>query len=288
MLNPMLTKILSHHTILFLHLIKLISILKPTRTPNLKPIVNKQINGKLFQMIPLFHDKICTIFLHSWLNLNGHSLDHLETKKLGKRFKLTNSQLLNSLEADYAEFLRSRKSLEDFFDRQIIICRGDKKLFKIKVDKIYKIPIFIFQTTKNNTFLFGPDMTNLTSTNAIPCDLKIIMGFYGISKWPKNLSNFEPECGRSVSVYKVLKGKAYYDIESVSEIADIPLGLSKKQYYFIPNPKLIKGRYFCQKYPGHCLYNTQKVGNRDRHEKICSDDSIVSAKQVEKFIKNSF
>ena len=288
MLNPMLTKILSHHTILFLHLIKLILILKPTRTPNLKPIVNKQINGKLFQMIPLFHDKICTIFLHSWLNLNGHSLDHLETKKLGKRFKLTNSQLLNSLEADYAEFLRSRKSLEDFFDRQIIICRGDKKLFKIKVDKIYKIPIFIFQTTKNNTFLFGPDMTNLTSTNAIPCDLKIIMGFFGISKWPKNLSNFEPECGRSVSVYKVLKGKAYYDIESVSEIADIPLGLSKKQYYFIPNPKLIKGRYFCQKYPGHCLYNTQKVGNRDRHEKICSDDSIVSAKQVEKFIKNSF
>ena len=239
-------------------------------------------------MIPLTHDNICTIFLHSWLNLNGHSLDHLETKKLGKRFKLTNSQLLNSLEADYAEFLRSRKSLEDFFDRQIIICRGDKKLFKIKVDKIYKIPIFIFQTTKNNTFLFGPDMTNLTSTNAIPCDLKIIMGFYGISKWPKNLSNFEPECGRSVSVYKVLKGKAYYDIESVSEIADIPLGLSKKQYYFIPNPKLIKGRYFCQKYPGHCLYNTQKVGNRDRHEKICSDDSIVSAKQVEKFIKNSF
>ena len=102
------------------------------------------------------------------------------------------------------------------------------------------------------------------------------------------MSNFEPECGRSVSVYKVLKGKAYYDIESVSEIADIPLGLSKKQYYFIPNPKLIKGRYFCQKYPGHCLYNTQKINHRDRHEKICSDDSIVSAKQVEKFIKNSF
>ena len=232
-------------------------------------------------MIPLTHDNICTIFLHSWLNLNGHSLDHLETKKLGKRFVLTNPQIINSLEASYIQFLQSNKTLEDFFDRQIIICRGyNKKLFKIKDDKIYKTPIFIFQTTQHNTFLFGPGLSNLTSTNAIPCDLKIIMGLFGISKWPKDLSKFEPECGRSVSVYKVLKGKAYFDIESVSEIADIPLGMSKKQYFFIPNPKLIKGRYFCQKYPGHCLYNTPRKDNRDKHQKVCSDDSIVSAKQV--------
>ena len=235
-------------------------------------------------MIPLKQDGICTVFLHSWLNLNGYSLDQLQPYLAKSRwsYSIKNPEIADRIKADFLRFQESGQSLDDFFDRQIIIARGyNKKLFKIKVDKIDRIPIFLFQTTKHNTLLFGADQTNLTSTNAIPCDLKIIMNFYGISKWPKDLSNFEPECGRTVSVYKVLKGKAYYDIESASEIADIPIGLFKKQFYFIPNPKLIKGRYFCQKYPDVCQYNTPKISNRDRHVKVCTDDSIITAKQVQ-------
>ena len=231
-------------------------------------------------MIPLLHDNICTIFLHSWLQINGFSLDRLELKKLGKKYNLTNPIIIRNLEYSYIEFLQSGKSLDEFFDRQIIICRGSNKLFKITTESIDRTPVFIFQTTKHNTYLFGPDMSNLTSTNAIPCDLKIIMNMYGISKWPKNLNVFEPECGRTVSLYKVLNGKALFDIESGLEIAEIPIGLYKKQYFFIPNPKLIKGRYFCRKYPDQCLFNTVKISDRDRHEKTCSNDSIISAKQV--------
>ena len=231
-------------------------------------------------MIPLLHDNICTIFLHSWLQINGFSLDRLELKKLGKKYNLSNPIIIKNLEYSYIEFLQSGKSLDEFFDRQIIICRGSNKLFKITVDIINRTPVFIFQTSKNNTYLFGPDMSNLTSTNAIPCDLKIIMNMYGISKWPKNLNVFEPECGRTVSLYKVLNGKALFDIESGLEIAEIPIGLYKKQYFFIPNPKLIKGRYFCRKYPDECLYNSTRSNNRDQHEQICSNDSIITAKQV--------
>ena len=232
-------------------------------------------------MIPLLHDNICSIFLHSWLQINGFSLDRLELKKLGKKYHLTNPIVINNLEYSYIEYLQSGKSLDEYFDRQIIICRGyNKQLFKITVESIDKTPIFIYQTTQKNTYLFGPNMSNLTSTNAIPCDLKIIMTMYGISKWPKNLTVFEPECGRTVSTYKVLNGKAFFDIESGLEIADIPIGLYKKQYYFIPNPKLIKGRYFCRKYPDQCLLNTTRQNDRDKHEQICSNDSIITAKQV--------
>ena len=232
-------------------------------------------------MIPLLHDNICTIFLHSWLQINGFSLDRLELKKFGKKYNLANPIIISNLEYSYIEYLQSGKSLDDFFDRQIIICRGyNKKLFKITTESIDRTPVFIFQTTQKNTYLFGPDMSNLTSTNAIPCDLKIIMNMNGITKWPKNLNVFEPECGRTVSIYKVLNGKALFDIESGLEIADIPIGLYKKQHYFIPNPKLIKGRYFCRKYPDQCLFNTCKLMNRDRHENTCSNDSIISAKQV--------
>ena len=235
-------------------------------------------------MIALVHDSICTIFLHSWLNRNEYSLDHLRPylKKTRWSYSIQNTSITDKIKLDYSRFQTSGQSLDDFFDRQIIICRGynSKKLFKITVDQIERMPIFIYQTANNFTYLFGLNMNNLTSTNAIPCDLKIIMSLYGLSKWPKDLSDFEPECGRTVAVYKVLKGKAYYDIETVSELADIPIGFFKKQYYFIPNAKLIKGRYFCQKYPDQCLFNSCKLMNRDRHEKTCSNDSIITAKQV--------
>ena len=234
-------------------------------------------------MIPLKQDNVCTIFLHSWLNYHEYTLSSLEPflKKLGHIYVINDPLIVNPIKESYLQYLQCGKLLEDFFDRQIIICRGyNKKLFKIKVDRIERIPIFLYQTTQKNTFLFGPTQSNLTSTNAIPCDLKIIMGFYGISKWPKDLRDFEPECGRTVSVYKVLKGKAYYDIESVNELADIPIGKFKKQFYLIPNPKLVKGRFFCQKYPDQCHYNSPRMDNRDKHEKNCSDDSIISAKQV--------
>ena len=234
-------------------------------------------------MIPLLHDNICTIFLHSWLNRNGYSLDQLEPHLVKSRWSyfIKNTIITDKLEQDYSRYRMSGQTLDDFFERQIIICRGyNKKLFKFKVDKIERIPIFIYQTTSHNTYLYGPDMSNLTSTNAIPCDLKIIMGIYGLSKWPKDVSDFEPECGRTVALYKVLNGKAYYDIETVSELADIPIGFLKKQYFFIPNAKLIKGRYFCQKYPDQCLFHTTKISDRGRHEKTCSNDSIITAKQV--------
>ena len=82
-------------------------------------------------MIPLLHDGICTIFLHSWLQINGFSLDRLELKKLGKKYNLANPIIISNLEYSYIEYLQSGKSLDDFFDRQIIICRGyNKKLFK--------------------------------------------------------------------------------------------------------------------------------------------------------------
>ena len=234
-------------------------------------------------MIPLKQDGICTIFLHSWLNVNGYSFDQLQPYLAKSRwsYSIKNPEITDRIEADFSRFHESRQSLDDFFDRQIIIARGyNKKLFKIKVDQIDRIPIFIYQTTKHNTFIFGPDLSNLTSTNAIPCGLGIIMSIYGISKWPKDLSDFEPECGRTVSVYKVLNGKAYFDIESVTELADIPIGKWQNQYFYIPNQKIIKGRYFCQKYPDKCHYNSTRSNRRNEHEKICFDDSITSAKQV--------
>ena len=234
-------------------------------------------------MIPLVYDGIDTIFLHSWLNLKGILLAQLTPylKKTRWSYNLTDKSMIFQVQQDYDSFLSSGKTLESFFQRDIIICRGyNKTKFKISVEKIQQIPIFIFQTTKNNTFLYGPGFDNITATKAIACDLQLILSIYGVTELPKDITQFQPKCGKTVSVYKVINGRAFYDIESVCESPDIPIGKDKHTFYFIPDQKIIRGRYFCHKYPGQCLFNSPQLANRDRHEKICSDKSILTSKQV--------
>ena len=234
-------------------------------------------------MIPLVCDGIDTIFLHSWLNLKGISLAQL-TPCLNKTrwsYKLADKSLTSQVKNEFATFLSSGKTMESFFQRDIIICRGyNKTNFKMTVEKIQQMPIFIFQTTQKNTFLYGPGFDNITATKAIPCDLKLLLSIYGVTESPKDITQFQPKCGKTVSVYKVINGKAFYDIESVCESPDIPIGKDRHTFYFIPDQKIIRGRYFCQKYPGQCLYNTPQIANRDKHEKTCSDKSILTSKQV--------
>ena len=234
-------------------------------------------------MIPLVYDGIDTIFLHSWLNLKGILLAQLTPylKKTRWSYNLADQSIISQVQQDYDSFLSSGKTLESYFARDIIICRGyNKTKFKMNVDRIRQLPLFIFQTTKHNTFLYGPGLNNITATKAIPCDLKLILSIYGVTELPKDITQFQPKCGKTVSVYKVLNGKAFYDIESVCESPDIPIGKDKHIFYFIPDQKIIRGRYFCQKYPGQCLYNTPQIANRDKHEKLCSDKSILTSKQV--------
>ena len=72
-------------------------------------------------MIPLLHDNICTIFLHSWLNRNGYSLDQLESHLVKSRwsYSIKNTFITDKLEKDYLRYQKSGQTLDDFFDRQI-------------------------------------------------------------------------------------------------------------------------------------------------------------------------
>ena len=242
-------------------------------------------------MIPLVFDGIDTIFLHAWLNIKGLSLDQLtpHLKKIRWSYIITDESLVSLIKNDYATFLSSGKTMDSYFQRDVIICRGYKNSkFKIVAEKLQQKPVFIFQTANNNTFLFGAGLDNLTSTKAILCDLNLILSIYGITESPKDITQFQPKCGKTVSVYKIIDGKAFYDIESVCESPDIPIGKNKRSYFFIPDKKIIRARYFCQKFPGQCLYNTPKVGDRDKHEKICTDTSILSSKQVSGIANTSY
>ena len=235
-------------------------------------------------MIVLSHDGIDTVFLHSWLNYKGIFLEKLRPCliKRNKKFVITNTGLLEHLFEDYSSFQKSGKSIDNFFDRQIIIAKGNKNNFKLTVDIIERRPIFIFQN-KDKNFLFGPGVSELKSTKAIPCPLEIIFDIYGLEGKPKNLSLFQPKCGRTLAVFKVLNGKAFMDIESVCANPDIPVGHSDKSYYFIPSVNLIQKRYFCRKYPDQCHHYSVREADRDKHEHSCTNVTIIKSKQVNSY-----
>ena len=232
-------------------------------------------------MIVLSHDDIDTAFLHTWLNYRGIFLDKLQSCliKRNRKFFITDSQLLACIFSDYDRFQKSGKTIDDFFDRQVIIAKGNKKNFKLNVDKIVRKPIFLFQNTKNN-FLYGVDSKELTSTKVIPCPLEIIFNIYGLQERPKNLSLFQPKCGRTFAVFKVLNGKAFVDIDSAYATPDIPVGHFEKSFFFIPSEKLIQKRYFCRKFPDQCHYYSKYEQHRNQHENICSNETIIKSKQV--------
>ena len=232
-------------------------------------------------MIVLTHDGIDTVFLHTWLNYKGIFLDKLAPYliKRNKKFLITDNRLLECILSDYIRFKKSKIVIDDFFDRQIIIARGNKKNFKLNIDRIVRKPIFLFQNTKHN-FLFGVCLKELSSTKVIPCPLDILFDIYGLQERPKNLSLFQPKCGRKFAVLKVLKDKAFVDIDSAYATPDIPIGHNQKSFFFIPSEKLIQKRYFCRKFPDQCHYYSKHEQHRSQHEKICTNETIIKSKQV--------
>ena len=232
-------------------------------------------------MLVLSHDGIDTVFLHTWLNYRGLSLDKLAPCliKRNRKFQISDNRLLESIFGDYIRFKKSKISIDDFFDRQIIIARGNKKNFKLTVDRIVRQPIFIFQN-KHKNFVFGVNLKELSSTKVIPCPLEVLFDIYGLQERPKNLSLFQPKCGRTFSVLKVLKDKAFVDIDSAYAAPDIPIGHNQKTFYFIPTEKLIQKRFFCRKFPDQCHYVSKRDEDRKKHESICTNETIIKSKQV--------
>ena len=232
-------------------------------------------------MIVLSHDGIDTVFLHTWLNYKGIYLDKLAPCliKRNKKFLITDQRLLEHIFADYIRFQKSKLAIDNFFDRQIIIAKGNKNNFKLSIDRIVRKPIFLFQNTNTN-FLFGVSLKELTSTKVIPCPLEILFDIYGLQERPRNLSLFQPKCGRTFSVFKVLKDKAFVDIDSVYATPDIPIGHNQMTFFFIPSEKLIQKRYFCRKFPDQCHYYSKHEQNRSKHENICSNETDIKSKQV--------
>ena len=87
-----------------------------------------------------------------------------------------------------------------------------------------------------------------------------------------------------VNFYLLDKNKAYWAKqlpgfrESGNRIISIATHANK--FYWLPSSNLITQRLYCQKLPGKCLYWTDDKYDLEKHERICTDESIIRAKQV--------
>lgn len=235
-------------------------------------------------------------FLHIWIAVHKVRESELNLQSGGKgsgrggnfRENIGNVSLARRIKTDYNDFVAKDTDHETFFDRSIIIFKQSNSdtQYTTKIEKVTRIPVFIYKS--KSSFRLRPNNT-LKAWKPIEIPLKALFAFYNIHHDFKK-STID-EClalqvpnNVDVNFYLLDKNKAYWAKqlpgfrESGNRIISIATHANK--FYWLPSSNLITQRLYCQKLPGKCLYWTDDKYDLEKHERICTDESIIRAKQV--------
>ena len=234
-------------------------------------------------------------FLHVWLSVHRIKESELSLTLGGhgtgshKRQYIGNLSIARRIKNDYIEFRARNTDLENFFDRSIIEfkqIRSDRP-FTTRIETITRNPVFVFK--RQNVYCLQPN-TKLKAWKPIQMSLRAIFSIYDIQHdfnqdrlIDEAVALQEPN-DVDVNFYLLDNNKAYRSKslpgfrESGNRI--IHIAVHDNMFYWLPSSNLITQRFYCQKLPGKCLFWAERKLNVEEHEKICSDESIVRAKQV--------
>ena len=250
------------------------------------------------------HPSIDSLFLHVWLKVHKFQNDQLDLRtkksKNSVTYQITNETVLSLLETEFQDFQLKNCSVETYFDIDILFFKENaRKLFNpVKRTPMIR-PVIII--CKNRTGkIIDKKLSDLKSDSPIEMSIKSIFSIFEISEpvqlipnYQFNLNDLEEKYQVIVELYKKvgnmcqldydLPGIRYPNWEPKHRIRiavdnlDIP---HLPRFYWIPSDQLISKEYFCTKMPGICGYSTQHIGNLQRHEETCSDDTKIESKQV--------
>ena len=254
-----------------------------------------------FRMI--IKSEIDQLFLHAWLKVHKFEVDQLDLRSIKSRnhivYEITNSLVNTLLLNDYSDFQKSEKSVEDYFNVDILICKKNgRDTFGIKNTKPLTRRIIILFKTKNNKFDF--ESHPIVSKTPIEMSVESILSIYGIFEKVEilpfmefNASDLEDRHQVCLDLYRKVGDvcQLHYDLPGFRHPTWTPKHRIKiavdhteipylPKFYWIPCDNLISTEYFCTKMPRKCGYSTFHLGNLEKHEKVCSDQTIIKPKQV--------
>ena len=233
-------------------------------------------------------------FLHVWLSCHrikeselslgsgGHGRGSHKCKYIG------NKSLAHRIKTDYSDFVACGSDFENYFNRSVIEFKQNdiKYQYTTKIKSVKKNPVFIYKSQK--AYRLRPN-NKLKAWKPIQMPLEAIFSIYDIHHEFKDstidecLALQEPN-NVDVNFYLLDNDKAYWakSLPGFRESGNriINIATHNNKFYWLASSNLITDRMYCSKLPGKCLFWTSTKQNLACHEKTCTDQSIVRAKQV--------
>ena len=198
-------------------------------------------------------------------------------------FTFADPQDLAEAEHNFTSFQSSGKTLDEWFDREIIVCKGRNKTaetFVTNIKKVTRTPLFIgcvktkFHVVNIDEIVakYPIEMTarQLCQLNGIHSDFEELEDLY--SRYAISFRFLEVDknhCFETPSLPGMRPGG----------FKTILVGKSKNRTYWMPPTFKVSQRLRCTKYPGKCFYWTLDRFNLNRHTESCVDESKVICDQ---------
>ena len=256
----------------------------------------------------ILKSEIDSLFLHAWIKYHKITIDQLELKPAKQnsrvqKYKITSEVVLGQLQEDYSLFLQSKKSVEDFFNVDIITfkCNAQNNYFTSKTKCHDRRIIILCQKRMSSLYMLeGVSLAELNSTHPIEMSLKSILSIYDIQEPLNilpldelNIYGFEDRHQVCIDIYK-RNGNMCQKYWNIPGNRDPPWSPKHRvkvavdnldkpdppKLFWIPCDSLITKELFCTRLPGVCAYSTTLLQNLEKHELTCSDETVIESKQV--------
>ena len=236
------------------------------------------------QLLKIKDPKVENKFLQCYLQVENIKLEEMRLyEKAGVNY-IGNEKLLSEIREQYTKYKTAKNvKMEQFFDRQIIICnrsRGNDYIV-LNIKEISKTPIFLV-TNRHGAYFWGYKLSDFRAQKPIKMSADLIYGLYGMDGFLdlEDIPDF-------VNLYEVIKVKSSIipcitgDTPGESnEPNPILVGYNESGTYWVTHRDLVKTMYYCDKYPGKCAYQTVDSSNMKKHLECCTDKPILNCRQV--------
>ena len=251
----------------------------------------------------IIKSEIDTLFLHAWLKVHRLEVEQLDLISIKNRkqtlYEITNTFVNSALKSDFEDFQQCGKSVEDYFNIDLLICKQNGKgTYGVKTTKPLKRKVVVVFKTKANYYDF--ESHPIVVKAPIEMSLESILSIYNIDDKLRvlplmefNALELENRHQVCIDLYRKVGNmcQLHYDfpgfrapswtpkhrIKIAIDHLDIPY---LPKFYWIPNDSLISTEFFCTKLPRKCGYSTFELDHLKRHEASCSDQTKVFSKQV--------
>ena len=231
-------------------------------------------------------NQIDELFSVVWFSLNPVSV-----QSNGRVFTTANQVDHQRISRDYARYLTSGKTLEDFFDRQIIVCNYSnarapvQDLWTTSLKRVYNTPVFIGKQRQTRVSYHVIRLEDVSSKYPIQMSTKQLALLHGIETDFEDLLDLYDHHEIAFKFVDIKDGKCFVSNSlpgmRTGNFPEIVVGVKNDQTFWVPSTFTIQERFYCSKFPSKCTYFSTDQRNTNRHEETCTDTTEVKSSQVD-------